>query len=61
MRDFEAPVWVKVAILWALSAFNWVNVNLPILIGWGTLIYTLLQIGVAYKKWRAKPVEKCDG
>ncbi|SEN70359.1 hypothetical protein SAMN05216404_106135 [Nitrosospira multiformis] len=61
MRDFEAPVWVKVAILWALSAFNWVNDNLPILIGWGTLIYTLLQIGVAYKKWRAKPAEKCDG
>jgi len=56
MRDFEAPVWVKLVILWALSAFNWVNENLPLLIGWGTLVYTLLQIGIAYRKWRAKPV-----
>lgn len=56
MRDFEAPVWLKVGVLWALSFFNWVNENLPLLIGWGTLVYTLLQIGIAYRKWRTKPV-----
>jgi hypothetical protein len=54
-NDPEAHVWYKVTILWLISALHWANENLPTLIGWGTLIYTVLQIAIAIKKYRDKP------
>jgi hypothetical protein len=55
LRDIEMPTWVKMSALWCVSAFHFVNDNLPAFIGWGTLIYTAMQLVIGYRKMRAKP------
>jgi hypothetical protein len=54
-HDPEKQRWVEVLILWAISALHWANDNLPSIIGWLTAFYTVLQIGLAIKKYFDKP------
>lgn len=52
LQNMDLHAKVNMGVMWVVSAFGYINNNLPMFIGWATLIYTCITIGLAIKKWR---------
>lgn len=55
MIDIGLAERIKLGLLWGMSALHFVNTNLPLFIGWATLMVTIMQMVISYRKMRAKP------
>lgn len=58
--DFDLEEKIRLGVLWFLTGLHWVNGNIPLVIGWLTIAYTALRVGVAYREFRSKAPKSAE-